>query len=201
MKSEGRDNMATAALLAVSLAVSVAMGAAQMAAANKAANQQQKAAEEAAVRKQEELARQQARADLVAQEEKSDAAREADIAIGTMLAGQADTGATVLGIARLAGGIGGIEGLDIARIESNRQEGQFARNAEGTALNANVKSRAAATKAANTGRFLSFVGNSASAVASTAVGIDGLKSAPTPQSGGVTSGEARNFGNVIQGDP
>ncbi len=167
--------MATATILIASLAVSTAMSGASMLMANRAANEQQRAAEEAAVRQQEELKRQQDRADLVAQEEKSDIAREADRRIGEMLAFQADTGATTMGIARLAGDIGGIEGLDIARIESNRKEGQFARNAEGVAINDNVIQRAKETRAANTGRFLSFVGGTASSVASTFAGIDGLK--------------------------
>jgi hypothetical protein len=72
--------------------------------------------------KEKELRRQQIRETEIAREAKSDRAREADIALGTLLATHADTGATGEAIARGAGEIAGIAGLDKARIESNRQE-------------------------------------------------------------------------------
>jgi len=72
--------------------------------------------------KEKELRRQQVRETEIAREGKSDRAREADVALGTLLATHADTGATGETIARGAGEISAIAGLDKARIESNRQE-------------------------------------------------------------------------------
>lgn len=102
--------MATAALIA-----SVAFGAA-------GSIVQGRATAEAASAQVQELERQERRERTIAREKKSDRAREADIALGTLMATHADTGATGAAIARGAGAIGGIEGLDIARIESNRRE-------------------------------------------------------------------------------
>lgn len=177
--------MAPAAILVVMLA----MTAIQTAMSMKAASDQQKSAEAAARRQQDELKRQQRRADLVAQEQKSDKAREADREIGAIMAAAADNGSSGAAIARMVGDVGGIEGLDVARIESNRAEGQAARHAEGISINANIRARRTQYKYEQFGRIVSGVKSAASSVASYSSGYYGaLTSAPASGGGGGSIG-------------
>lgn len=104
-----------------------------------------------------EETRQQQRSGEIAAEKKSDRAREADIALGTLIASHSDTGATINAIARGAGNVGAIEGLDKARIESNRAEFVGASRARQLST---VKS----AKYAIAGQLLSFFGDSSAAI-------------------------------------
>jgi hypothetical protein len=121
---------------------------------NIAASQAQRAREQAFEAQQDELIRQQERETEIAREAKSDSARDIDREIGVAIASSADTGATVASLSRLAGEIGGIGGLEIARIESNRMEANLARHAEATASLAEVK---AAGKATGIGQFVNTI--------------------------------------------
>lgn len=128
----------------------------------------------------DELERQKKRERLIAQEKKSDIAREEDREIGAMLAAQADTGATIGSLARFGGEIAGIAGLDIARIESNVQERNAARRAKQLSI-------AATTKSQILGNTLSFFGKALGAGSSflkKAPKVEANKFKPTAQSGG-----------------
>ena len=102
------------------MAVAALVGAIAFGAAGTAI--QNRATAKAASGQVDELTRQEQRERSIAREKKSDRAREADIALGTLIAAHADTGGTIASLARGAGEIGGITGLDTARIESNRKE-------------------------------------------------------------------------------
>ena len=151
--------MAVAALAAASIAFG-ALGTIQgnLAAADQAKDQ---------IKENE---RQQKRISEIAAEKKSDRAREADQALGSMFAAHADTGAGLSTIGRAAGAIGGVEGLDIGRIESNRAEQVAAKRAETISI---VKG----TRAQIVGNTLSFFSKSAGTAAS-AIGGGPAKSAP-----------------------
>jgi hypothetical protein len=147
--------MATMAFMVASMAVSAMQTSSQ----NRALREQQRARDEAARRQVQELSRQQRRADLVAQEEKSDVARLADKRTGELIALAADGGQTVAGLARLAGAVGGIRGLDVARIESNRVEDAMRRRSESISIIEENQAAAAQTASKIRSNTLSFFGN------------------------------------------
>jgi len=119
--------MAHAALLIGSLAFSALSTASK----NRALERKQEAANDSVRRRIKEFEREQGEDDLVAQEKKSDRAKIADRQMGMAIAASADSGVTINGLARTAGNIGGIFGLDKARIEDNRQKRQSQRRAAG----------------------------------------------------------------------
>lgn len=147
------------------LVASLAFKAIQTGAQNRAIEQQQEARNLQVQREIDELERQQERENEIARERKSDRARELDRAVGTIIAAGADSGATPLAVAAQAGAEGAVAGLDFARIESNRQEGQSARRS--ASISAIEENRAQANQArqrqrANT---IGFFGSAASTVA------------------------------------
>lgn len=142
-------------------AASIFMSAMSTMAQNSAINKQIAARNRQAEREVAELNRQKAREDEVAQEKKSDRAREYDIQLGTLRASSADGGVTKAALARAGGAAGFIAGLDKARIESNRQEIASQKRAQQVAIleeTAAANSAAQARKRQNT---LSFFGNAA----------------------------------------
>jgi hypothetical protein len=150
----------------VLMAASVATSAIQTRSQNRAIAQQQALANQTAQRRVEELNRQQERADLVAQEEKSDRAREADIRIGQIIAASADGGMTVATAARMAASVAGIGGLNRARIESNRKEEAHARRSEQTSIIEENFAQAKGARAQQRNNTIGFVSNTLSSVAS-----------------------------------
>lgn len=146
------------------MAASLAFGGLQMMGQNNALEAQQAQRDETARRQIEELARQQERADQVAAEEKSEVAREFDLAMGTLIAAGADGGVTSAGLARSGGAAGAVAGLDMARIESNRQEGQSARRADGLSTISENSAQRKATQMSITNNTIGFFGNAAGTV-------------------------------------
>jgi ferritin-like metal-binding protein YciE len=141
------------------MAASIAFSAMQTSAQNKSLRRRQEAANETARRSIEELSRQQGRADEVAQEQKSDRAREMDIALGTIIAAGADGGQTAAGIARMGGAAAAVAGLDIGRFESNRQEGQSQRRSKSVSiLEENIEQQRSTKEAINNNK-MQFFGN------------------------------------------
>lgn len=128
--------------------------------------------------KEKELRRQQVRETEIAREKKSDRARETDIALGTLMAMHADTGATGEAIARGAGEIAGVAGLDVARIESNRIE---AVNSLQAARTQNVKQARLQALSAGISMFSSLAGG-----AGKALSVPTPETKPIPKSKGVT---------------
>lgn len=182
--------MGPVGMLVASLAISTVLGGVQASAANKAEAQQQAARSQAAKRKVSELERQQKEADLVAQEQKSDRARETDKQVAEMLALQADTGATGAAIARLGGEFAGIGGLDIARIESNRASGASARHAESISIIGEKDAANAESRSRQSANTLKFFGDTALSAVSTASKIS---SGPTAKGPISTSSRGQTF--------
>ena len=105
------------ALATVSSGVSMMQGA-QAAQSQAAAAQRQFEFQDA------ELTRQQAEINRVAEEDKSDITRQADRTLGSIRAAAAELGASgSTSYVRMLTELGGIEGLDLSRIERNRKEG------------------------------------------------------------------------------
>lgn len=152
--------MASMAMMAVSLAFSAMQTGAQ----NSALRKQQAARDRTAQRQVEELKRQQERADLVAQEEKSDRAREMDIQLGTLIAAAADGGVTDAALARAGASSAAIAGLDTARIESNRQEEQSQRRADSISIIEENAAQRAQTRSQIKQNTLGFFGNAVGSV-------------------------------------
>jgi len=150
----------------------------QTAQANRAEQQQQQARNEAAQARNKELERQQEEADLQAQEQKSDRARQTDAQIATMLAQQADTGATGAAIARLGGGFAGVGGLDIARIESNRRSGELSRHAEAISIVKETNFANKQSQARQRANTVSFFGDTALSAAKTGFDVTQIKENP-----------------------
>jgi len=99
-----------------------------------------------------EAARQQGEANLQAQSEKSDRQAQADRELSSMLvAFEAAGGAGSANVTRAAGDIGGVAGLDLARIEANRRN-------RVASLQSEKKSAAQKAKASITGALVSGAG-------------------------------------------
>ena len=130
---------------------------------NRAARAQQNASNEAVGRQLGELQRQEERELLIAQEEKSDRARELDIEMGQMLAQAADGGQTAATTARFAGAISGAAGLDKARIESNRIESAAQKRAMATSIIEENLAQQDQTNRNIQGNTMAFFGNAFSA--------------------------------------
>ena len=81
------------------MVASMAFKGLEMMSQNAALKQQQRARDEQARLEVEELKRQQRRADLIAQEEKSDVARAFDLELGSLIAASADGGVTAAALA------------------------------------------------------------------------------------------------------
>ncbi len=121
----------------------------------------------------EELGRQQDAANEIAQEDKSDAVREADAQFASMIVALADGGgAGSINQARSAVEIGFTEGVNVARIEGNRRREVAAKQSgkrgsvnrlTDTNKAAKIKSRAATTR---------FLGSVASTGISLGVGLN-----------------------------
>lgn len=89
---------------------------------NKALDEESKAAAEQANLEIEELERQRGEVQKQARAEKSDRAREADKQFASMVASMADNGgAGTQNESRFGAEIGYYEGIDLARVESNRK--------------------------------------------------------------------------------
>jgi len=118
----------------VMMVASIAMSAMETASKNSALERKQAAADKQAAAQVEETKRLSKREGEIAQEKKSDRAKEMDIALGVLMAASGDGGRTEVGLGRLAGAVAGTSGLDIGRIESNRQEQQSQRRAQSTSI-------------------------------------------------------------------
>jgi len=102
-------------------AAQVGMSAVQAGAAMSAADAKGNAAMQQSTLEWQELQRRKLEATDNARSEKSDRAREADKAMGRMLAVMADNGGSgTSNESRYVGEIGFLEGIDLARIEGNR---------------------------------------------------------------------------------
>jgi predicted NBD/HSP70 family sugar kinase len=143
------------------MAASLAMSGIQTMAQNSAMREQQKHYDETARLQVEELRRQQKRDDQIAAEEKSDIAREFALELGSLIAAAADGGVTTAGLARAGGAAGAVAGLDKARIESNRQEGQSRRRADSLAIITENAAQRKQTKSNIFNNTLGFFGNAA----------------------------------------
>lgn len=176
--------MAPAAILVVMV---VAM-AAQMIMQNKALADEASARNEAAKRQNEELMRQRQRENEIAAAKKSDAARKADRELASTLTILGEQGGGEGASARAAGEVGGILGLDIARIEGNRRERNEARRSQGIAIVADAKANTKAAKTKAIGNVFSFVGKSAGAAASSGVFSGGAS--PTVEPAPLTASTA-----------
>jgi hypothetical protein len=177
--------------VAVMMAISIAMMAVQTAMQIKAQKAAQKAREQAAERQRAELARQQGRDNIIAMEQKADVRAKADRAMATMLSQAADNGSSAAAISRMAGGIGGVSGTDLARIEGNRQEGQAKRKSEWVNVNGMLEAHAEQTKYSIMGTAAAGIGNMASSAASYGMSSSsGYQT--TPLSGGGGGGVQAN---------
>ena len=155
---------------AVILVVMVVAMAAQMIMENKALSDAATARNEAARRQNEELMRQRKRENEVTQAKKSDAARKADRELASSLTILGETGGGAGAIGRAAGEVGGILGLDIARIEGNRNENNQARRSQGVAIIADAKAFQKQAKSKAIGNIFGFIGDTAGAVAGSGLG-------------------------------
>lgn len=131
-------------------ALGVASNVIATSAANSAAQQQAQA-------QQAELARQSKEENRIANEERSDRAREADKEFASFLARGASTGGALgtISMTRGAQEIGFIEGIDLARIEGNRVARQGAIGARSATVARGAR-RAAKTSRVN--QFANLVG-------------------------------------------
>ncbi len=105
-------------LMAAQIGMSI-MAAAQKA---KAAQATSRAIHEAEQLRVTELARQQGLVNIQAQEQRSDRVRAADVEFASAMVGLAETGAGGTTTSRYASQVGFEEGIDLARIEANREE-------------------------------------------------------------------------------
>ena len=181
---------------AAPMVLSLAFGAMQTRAQNKAISQRIAAREQQSQREVEEITRQQRREDEVAREKKSDRAREFDIQLGTLIASGADGGATKAALARAGAAAGFIAGLDKARMESNRQEGQSQKRARQIAIIEETAAANSADRARQRENTLSFFGNAAgtlfqSAYSATSTSVPSAPAAPTKNYVGPQRGEGR----------
>jgi hypothetical protein len=137
---------------------------------NKAINDQQKARNEAAKRQNDELMRQRSRENQIAAAKKSDASRKADRELGSALTILGESGGTDASASRAAGEIGGILGLDIARIEGNRMERNEARRAQGISIIEEADAANTADASRKTANMFGFVAKAAGAASAAGVG-------------------------------
>ena len=140
---------------------STAMSAIGTSQQNKGLQKQQQARNATAARQVAEMKRQKARQDLIAQEEKSDRARELDKQIGSLYAAGADGGVTQGALMRASGATGAVAGLDTARIESNRQETTNRLRSETISILENNSAQQAQTSQTINGNTMKFFGNAA----------------------------------------
>ena len=140
---------------------SIAMSALGASQQNKALQKQQQARNATAARQVAEMKRQKARQDLIAQEEKSDRARELDKQIGSLYAAGADGGVTQGALMRASGATGAVAGVDTARIESNRQETTNRLRSETISILENNSAQQAQTSQTINGNTMKFFANAA----------------------------------------
>ena len=168
----------------VMMVASIAMSAMETASKNSALERKQAAADKQAAAQVEELKRITGREDEIAQEKKSDRAKEMDISLGVLMAASADGGRTEAGLGRLAGAVAGTSGMDIGRIESNRQEQKSQRRSQSVSMIEENFAQQQGTNKEIANNTMSFFGN---AVGSAFTGFGGeakldsmfAKSAPT----------------------
>lgn len=111
----------TMALLAIGSGVLAGVSAfAQAGQAKAMARAEEEAAQQQWQLQQEELTRQQREAQETAAEERSDVVRRASRELGTIRAMAGDMGASSGAFARMVAELGGSEGIDLARINRNR---------------------------------------------------------------------------------
>jgi hypothetical protein len=177
---------------AVLLVVMIAAMAVQMLMANKAARDQQNAREAAAKRQNTELQRQRESNNRIAAAKKSDAARVADREIGSAIAVLGDRGGTEGTLGRKAGDIGGILGIDIARIEGNRVEENESRRFSAISVNEEVKAAGRATNTEQVSNLVGFFGKAAGAAAG------GMGGGAAAGSGAMSSSSMQGFAMASQ---
>jgi hypothetical protein len=139
----------------------------QVSAANKANKLAARQAEDQRDAEIAELQRQREERNLIADEEKSDRVREADAQFASMVTSMAETGgAGTQNEYRFAAAIGGSEGLDLARIESNRQSSSETLASSQRASDARARDRITEgnlkTRAGNTARIINLAGDAVS---------------------------------------
>jgi len=144
--------------MAAMMVASVAMSAMQTRAQNKSLQAEQRAADEASARQVAELKRVSARENEAADEQKSDRAKVLDRDMGAIVASGADNGMTAMNTAAFAGAAGAVAGLDLGRIESNRQEQQWSRRYESVSIIEENQARREQTKRRIKGNNLAFFG-------------------------------------------
>lgn len=174
-----------------------------MIAQNSALNKQSKAAAEQARRDNEELDRQREEATEIAQEKKSDRVREADRETASMVAMLADVGGGgTLNESRFAGEVGFNSGVDLARIEGNRQRELQSLRSQQVGNRQNAINIASENRSKALGNTINFIGGAASTLGKAGV----FDTAPTSAiltgsrgaalSGGGTVGSGRIVGGV-----
>jgi len=111
-----------------------------------------------------ELQRQRDERNVQAQEQKADRVREADKQFASMITSLADNGgAGTQNQSRFAGEIGGFEGIDLARTESNRRRDVESIKSRQTASQSRALDTIAANKGKKKANSLNFLGSAASA--------------------------------------
>lgn len=112
---------------------------------------------------QTELTRQQREAQGIAQEERSDVVRRANQELGTLRAMTGEMGASPNAFARMVAELGGAEGIDLARINRNRDNRVSALQASKDSSSQQYTNRATAAynqgKSQITSSVLGFVGS------------------------------------------
>ncbi len=148
-------------------AITIGMSLASTLSKNQALGDQNRAFAEENALQQLELTRQQEQVNVQAGERKSDTARRADADFALMIVSMADGGgAGGVNQLRFGADIGGIEGIDLARIEGNRrrQVESIQSRKEGSTIR--TRSRIKANVSKGRGNILSFLGGAASSAAS-----------------------------------
>lgn len=108
-----------------------------------------------------EFRRQQEVVNEISQEEKSDVIRRADQQLGSIRATAGEVGASASSVVRLLAEVGGVEGTDLSRIESNRRNKveslQTSKRAAGQDYTNTVTASYNKQKTEKTGAILGFV--------------------------------------------
>lgn len=114
--------MCLTALMAASLAVTAASTVAQMSAANQAAKQSYAAEQRNLQQTYAENYRQQVETNQIARQQESDRLRQSRLELGTINATAAELGASESSLQALLGEAAYVTGVDLSRIEYNRQQ-------------------------------------------------------------------------------
>ncbi len=158
------------------MAVSIGMSLMSVVAQNKALGDQNKAIAEQNALEQEELTRQQEEVNDQSQEKKSDMVRKADGQFASMIVAMADGGgAGGINQLRLGADIGGIEGMNLARIEGNRRRQVESIQASKATATVGTAARIRANRSQGKINTINFIGGAASTISGGLPSSSGLQ--------------------------